>query len=108
MFASVREGRRFGFCFYLFSGGIESVSAPGVAAGDSLGGAPGAADRAVFVDGVDGVLGAGGDVAAVAAEESAEGGAVEEDEVDEEPAHWGGGLVCQVEWSLSMRAVRSF
>ena len=69
------------------SGGIKSAAAPGMAAGDSFGGAPGATDWAVFVDGVDGVLGAGGDKAAVAAEESAEGGAVEEDEVDEEPGH---------------------
>jgi hypothetical protein len=41
----------------------------------------------------------------VAAEESSQGGAVEEDEMDQQPLH---GLACQVAWSLSMRAVRSF
>jgi hypothetical protein len=42
----------------------------------------------------------------VAAEESAQSGAVEEDEVDEEPAHLF--LAWLVAWSLSIRAVRSF
>ena len=76
-----------------------------MAAADSFCRAPGASEWAVFLDGVDGVLGAGGDVAAVAAEQSAECGAVEEDEVDEEPGHF---LFCQLAWSLSISAVRSF
>jgi len=65
------EGAILDFVFYFLSGRVETLAAPGVAAGDSFGGAPSAADGAVFVDGVDGVLGAGGEVAAVAAEESA-------------------------------------
>ena len=60
---------------------------------DSFRRAPGAGDCAVFFNGVDGVLGAGGDVAAVAAEESSKSGAIEKDEVDEEPAHR---LSCQL------------
>ena len=69
------------------SGGVEAAAAPGVTAADALGGAPGAGEGAVFFDGVDGVLGAGGEVAAVAAEESSQGGAVEEDEMDQQPTH---------------------
>ena len=46
----------------------------------------------------------------MAAEESADSGAVEEDEVDEEPTHFvfAGGFRCQSLWSLTIRAVRSF
>ena len=86
-------------------GRIKSAAAPGMAAGDSFGGAPGATDWAVFVDGVDGVLGAGGDEAAVAAEESAESCAIEQNELNQQPLHR---FSCQLEWSLSIRAVRSF
>src|SRR6266566_734553 len=68
-------------------GWIEAAAPPGVTAGDSFEGAPGAAEGAVFFDGIQGVLGAGGVVAAVAAHESAEGGAVEEDEIHEDVAH---------------------
>ena len=92
-----RAGREAGWiCFFIFLSRIEPAVAPGMAAGDAFGGAAGAPQGAVFLDGVDGVLGTGGDVAAVAAKESAEGGAVEKDEVDEEPAHLCGGLVCQL------------
>ena len=73
---------------------VEATTPPRVTSTDSLGGAPGAGECAVFFDGVDGVLGTGGEVAAVAAEETAEGGAIEEDEMDEQPAHF---LFCQLE-----------
>jgi hypothetical protein len=71
----------------VLSCGVISAAAPGVAAGDALEGFPGAAEGAVLGDGVDGVLAAGGLEAAVAAHEWAEGGAVEQYEVDEEPSH---------------------
>ena len=61
--------------------GIVTAAASGAAAGDAFEGAPGAFAGAVFLDGVEGVLAAGGVEAAVSAHESAEGGAVEEDEV---------------------------
>ena len=60
---------------------------PRMAPADPLHGPPASAERAVFVDGVDGVLAAGGLKAAVAAHEGAEGGTVEKHEVDEEPSH---------------------
>ena len=68
-------------------GGVVAVAAPGVAAEDAAEGFACAAEGAVFGDGVDGVLTAGGGEAALAAEESAEGGAVENDEMDQEPPH---------------------
>jgi hypothetical protein len=39
------------------------------------------------LNGIHGILAAGGVIAAVATEEMAEGNAVEEDEMDEEPTH---------------------
>jgi hypothetical protein len=67
--------------------GIVPATAPGVAAGDAFEGFPRAAPRAVLVDGVDGVLATRGLVAAVAAKERAERDAVEQDELNQEPAH---------------------
>ncbi len=64
-------------------GGIVALSAPRVAAGDALDGKPASAPGAVFLDGVDGVLAARGMEAALAAEQAAEGDAVEKDEMDE-------------------------
>jgi hypothetical protein len=87
------------------SGWIESTSSPGMASTDSFGRAPCPADWSIFVDGVYGILGAGGDVAAVAAQKPSEGGAIKHNEVDEEPLHR---FSCQIEWSLSIKAVRSF
>ena len=58
-----------------------------MAAGDAFEGFPGAAEWAVLVDGVDGVLAARRVVTAVAAHEGTERHAVEQHEVDEEPSH---------------------
>ncbi len=60
-----------------------ATATPGVAAADAFEGAPGTADGAVFVEGIDSILAAGGKVAAVAAHESAERRAVEQDKLDE-------------------------
>src|SRR4051812_25875818 len=58
-----------------------------MAATNPFEGAPGTGERSVLVDGVDRVLAARGVIAALAAEQSAERHAVEQDELDEEPAH---------------------
>jgi hypothetical protein len=55
-----------------------------VASGDSFDAAPQSAEWAIFLDGVDHVLAAGGVEAAVSGEEGAEGCAVGEDEENEE------------------------
>jgi hypothetical protein len=58
-------------------------------AANPLQGSPAPPPGAIFVDGIDRILAAGGVVAALAAQETSEGGSVEEDEVDEEWFHEG-------------------
>ena len=70
-----------------WSGGVVATRAAGTAAEDAFERAPRAAPGAVFLDRVERVLAAGGVEAAVAAHESAEGGAVEEDEEGKEARH---------------------
>jgi hypothetical protein len=60
---------------------------PGMAAENSARGFPRAANGAVFLDGVDGVLAAAGRIAALPAKELPQRGAIQQDELDQEPAH---------------------
>ena len=63
------------------------MAAARVAAADPLHGPPASAERAVFVDCIDGVLAARRRVPAMPAEKAAQSGAVDEDQEDEHTAH---------------------
>ena len=69
------------------SRGIKSASTAWMAAQHPFDRFPTAAKSAVFGHGIDGVLAACRVEAALAAEEGAEGDAVEQDELDQQPAH---------------------
>jgi hypothetical protein len=71
----------------LFSRRVISASAPGMAAEHSPQGFPRTAKGSVFIDCVYGVLAARGGKPALAAEKLAQRSAVNNHELDEEPAH---------------------
>jgi hypothetical protein len=66
---------------------IKSFAAEGMTSRDSFERFPAAAPRAVFVDGIERVLAACRRKSALSAEELAERGSIEQDEMDEEPSH---------------------
>lgn len=69
------------------SGRVVAPAPEGVTAADALEGAPASGGRAVFLDGVDGILAARGVIPAVSAQQRAERGAVQADQPDEQAAH---------------------
>ena len=66
---------------------VVPLSAPRMAPADALDRAPSAATRAMLVDRVDRVLAARRHIPALPAEQSPERHAIEENEMDEQPAH---------------------
>src|SRR5258708_4731265 len=69
------------------SGRVVALPAPWVTAAHAFRRAPTPAPRPVLRDGVDRVLAARRVIAALPAQQAAEGDAVEQDELDQEPAH---------------------
>lgn len=69
------------------SRGVVALAAPGMAAANPLDGTPTAAGGAVLINSIDRVLAARWEIPAVTAEELAQGGAVHQDQMDQQPTH---------------------